>query len=327
MSDHPPSKHCVSQPSAPLEFGPLLPLSSAAGGWRARVHQVPAATDNLCWLIEYAPQRVALVDGPSALEVSAYLNAHQLTLTHVLNTHTHGDHIGVNHALAREGSLEGVEVWASASAPIEVPGLTRALRDGEALKLGELEGFVWLTEGHLNGHISFVWGASLERASCEEPQGFEERPLALFCGDTLFTGGCGYVFDGPMSVMAESLCKLASLPPSTLVCCAHEYTLDNLHFALSLEGEALEGEALEGECPKERAAREALKERALEVSALRAEGKSAVPSQLGLERLTNPLLRAALRGDQGVSFERVRRLKDSRAYRQATFEATLEALR
>ena len=293
------SQHCVTQPTPPFEIGPALTLQGGAT-WRARVHQVPAARDNLCWLIEYAPQRVALVDGPSASEVVSYLATHQLTLTHVLNTHTHGDHIGVNRELISRGLMEGVEVWASASAPVEVPGLTRALHDGEELSLGELKGFVWLTEGHLNGHISFVWGAHPDESS-----------PALFCGDTLFTGGCGYVFDGPMSTMASSLERLASLPPSTWVCCAHEYTLDNLHFALSVEPH-----------------NKALRARAARVSALRETGGCAVPSRLSEELESNPFLRATLntlRPDPslgslderaGERFERVRRLKDSRAYRE-----------
>ena len=84
-------QHCVTQPTPPFEIGPQLTLEGGAT-WRARVHQVPAARDNLCWLIEYEPQRVALVDGPRASEVASYLATRQLTLTHVLNTHTHLQH-------------------------------------------------------------------------------------------------------------------------------------------------------------------------------------------------------------------------------------------
>lgn len=278
------------------------------------VHQVPAASDNLCWLIEYEPQRVALVDGPGASEVLSYLSQRELTLTHILNTHTHGDHIGVNRALEAEGLLSGLEVWGSASAPVAIPGLTRSLSDGDTVQLGSLEGVVLLTEGHLNGHISFVFGVRAE----EEAQQTEAE-LALFCGDTLFTGGCGYVFDGPMSVMAQSLSRLARLGPNTQVFCAHEYTLDNLHFALSVEP-----------------GNHALLKRAREVTQLRSEGRSTVPSRMSSELQTNPFLRESpeLRSAVGAGphegqvevFERARRLKNSKAYRARSMEALLSSL-
>lgn len=317
-------QHCVTQPTPPFEIGPQLTLEGGAT-WRARVHQVPAARDNLCWLIEYEPQRVALVDGPRASEVASYLATRHLTLTHVLNTHTHGDHIGVNRELTSRGLMEGVEVWASALAPVEVPGLTRSLHDGEHLSLGPLKGFVWLTEGHLNGHISFVWGA--QEALSEDKERSEEGSPALFCGDTLFAGGCGYVFDGPMATMATSLERLASLPPSTWVCCAHEYTLDNLHFALSVEPD-----------------NQALSARVAQVIALREAGGCAVPSRLSEELESNPFVRAVmgtlhpstsldtqpldtqpLGVEESVAerFERVRRLKDSKAYRERPLNALI----
>jgi len=291
--------HAVTTPNEPIELG--LSLSD---GWRPRVHQVPAASDNLCWLIEYREGEVAVVDGPGATELKAYLSLHGLRLTHLLNTHTHGDHIGVNRALERAGELEGLEVWGSALAPSPIPGLTRALREGERFKLGELEGLVWLTEGHLNGHISLIIGSPSEA-------------LALFCGDTLFCAGCGYVFDGPMSVMAESLDRLSALTPSCLVFCAHEYTLDNLHFALSLEPSS-----------------EALRARVHQARSLRAEGRSTVPSRLAEELATNPFLRfespelrAAIGAEPGASraaiFELTRRLKDSKRYRERALEELL----
>jgi hydroxyacylglutathione hydrolase len=183
---------------------------------------------------------------------------------------------------------------------------------------------VWLTEGHLNGHISFVWGAQQELLhACTE-----EHSPALFCGDTLFAGGCGYVFDGPMATMATSLEHLASLPPSTWVCCAHEYTLDNLHFALSVEPN-----------------NQALKARVARVIALREVGGCAVPSRLSEELESNPFVRAVmgtlhsstsldtqpldtqLLSGVGQSaaerFERMRRLKDSKVYRERPLNALI----
>jgi hydroxyacylglutathione hydrolase len=119
---------------------------------------------------------------------------------------------------------------------------------------------VLLTEGHLDGHVSFVFGD------------------LLLCGDTLFAGGCGRLFDGPPSKMHDSLQRLAALPGDTKVCCAHEYTQDNLRFAWSLEP----GNA-------------ALAERIRRVWALRAEGGCTVPSRVEEERATNPFVRTGSR--------------------------------
>jgi len=239
-----PSGHVISS----------LPPSFSIGE-DARVHQVPTAQDNLCWLIEYAPGSVAVVDGPDAESVLAFCRLHGLSITHILNTHTHGDHVGINRDLLARGYTE-LEIWGSALCADQIPGLTRELHEGDQLKLGQLRGEVWLTEGHLDGHISFIFEG------------------ALFCGDTLFGAGCGYLFDGPPQKMYDSLTRLASLPPKTAVCCAHEYTLDNIHFALSVD-------------PKNRA----LQARASALIPLRAEGRSSLPSTIELERLTNPFLR------------------------------------
>jgi hydroxyacylglutathione hydrolase len=116
---------------------------------------------------------------------------------------------------------------------------------------------VWLTEGHMNGHITYL------------------TPGAVFCGDTLFAGGCGYLFDGPPAKMWASLNRLATLPEDTLVFCAHEYTLDNLRFAAWVEPDNRD-----------------LRERLAVTTRLRAEGRCAVPSTIGEERATNPFLRA-----------------------------------
>ena len=113
-----------------------------------------------------------------------------------------------------------------------------------------------LTEGHINGHISYL---------------FDD---VLFCGDTLFTGGCGYLFDGPPSKMLRSLELLGKLPWETRVCCGHEYTQDNLRFAWSVEPD-----------------NEALAQRIRDVWSLRTKGQSAVPSTIGMEKTTNPFMR------------------------------------
>lgn len=277
--------HVVTQPNAPI--------TSASG--QLRVHQVPAATDNLVWLIEHvATQETAVVDGPSASEVLAYVGAHGLRLTTVLNTHTHGDHIGINYALQKTGQLEGMRVVGSRSRAGEIPGLTDPVDDGDTVRFADVTGRVLLTEGHLNGHISFV---------------FDDL---LFCGDTLFGGGCGYLFDGPPKTMHESLTRLAALPPETHVFCAHEYTMDNLRFAFSVDPE-----------------NEALRARIKRDHSIRGEGRSTIPSTIGLERATNPFLRQsdpeirarvqeALQGSPSADhewFAAIRALKDRKDYK------------
>ena len=310
----PKKAHTVKIANQPLE----LRISTRS---KIKLHQVPAAVDNLCWLIEYEPQKVALVDGPNAEEILNYLAQHQLQLTHILNTHTHGDHIGVNQDLAKRNMLQDIEVWGSAKAPSPIPGLSKALHDGDQIILGELSGSVILTEGHLNGHISFVFNLNQninDPESDSASKNFNLIECLLFCGDTLFAGGCGYVFDGPMSSMAQSLDKLASLPKQTLICCAHEYTLDNLHFALSIEPGNLK-----------------LQERAYQVIQLREKGYSTVPSTLQEELESNPFLRShslEIIKKLGVNpnesrsfiFEKTRRLKDQKVYRNYPLKELLK---
>jgi len=244
-----PVAHVVTAPHPPFE---------AAGG-RLEVHQIPASRDNLVWLL-VAPgtREAAVVDGPDAAGTLAYCEAHGLTLTTILNTHTHGDHVGINRDLARRGRLDGLRVVGPARAAAAVPGLTEPVDEGDAVDFGGVTGRVLLTEGHIDGHVSYL---------------FED---ALLCGDTLFAGGCGYLFDGPPAKMHQSLERLATLPGETRVCCAHEYTLDNLRFAWTVEP----GNA-------------ALAARIGEVRAIRAAGGATVPSTIAVERATNPFLRHA----------------------------------
>lgn len=277
--------HCITDPSTPI--------SIARGA--ARVHMVPAASDNISWLIEYTPGSVALVDGPSLRPVLEYCAAQQLTVTHVINTHTHGDHIGVNHGLKRNwGDLscalsDQLEVWGGARVAEEIPHLTRPLSEGDRCTLGPLQGVVWLTEGHLDGHISlFFW------ADTEDDRPAEGDQAALFCGDTLFAAGCGRLFDGPAEKMHQSLQRLCALPSDTLVFPAHEYTQDNLRFACHI-------------APND----EAIVERLREVDEVRAQGRSTLPSDVALERSTNLFFRAP----SVERFAELRALKDRGVHR------------
>ena len=284
--------HTVTHPVAPF----------VAMGGALRIHQVPSATDNLIWIgVCTQTGEGFVVDGPTDVEVIDWRERHpEVRLRTILNTHTHGDHVGVNHALAKRGELGDWRVVGPSRAADDVPGLTEPVDEGDLVTIGAVTGRVWRTEGHLNGHVSYVFGD------------------VVFCGDTLFAGGCGYLFDGPATVMFDSLMRLASLPPETRVCCAHEYTQDNLRFAWSIEPDNAELEA-----------------RIRSVWSVREQGGCAVPSTIGMERATNPFLRpgsptiraslARAFPDQtpvehADVFAAVRRLKDGRAYKALSDE-------
>ncbi len=268
--------HVVQVPPAPFA------LSA-----RVTVHAVTAATDNYCWLLaDSETGDVVVVDGPEAAPVLKFVESRGWRLVSIWNTHTHGDHIGINQELlASKLTVVG---------PLGCPGLTRLVDEGDRIPFADVEALVWRTEGHLKGHLSFV------------------LPGAVFCGDTLFAGGCGYLFGGDAPAMFRSLMRLASLPPETRVCCAHEYTWDNLKFAWSVE-------------PENRA----LAERIRSVRALRAEGRGEVPSTIALEQATNPFLRPGspeIRARvAGASFEAVfaatRAWKDQKEYRSIEDDA------
>jgi hydroxyacylglutathione hydrolase len=239
--------HVVTRPT---------PMFTTASG-SLEVHQLPAAEDNLVWLLRCTQTNTAaVVDGPDAEAALQAAEALGCSLSIILNTHTHGDHIGINRDLESRGLLAGMAVIGPAGAAAAVPGITRAVTEGDAVRVGDAVGRVLLTEGHINGHISFV---------------FED---VLFCGDTMFAGGCGYLFDGPPPKMFRSLLRLAELDSATRVCCAHEYTQDNLTFAWHVEPD-----------------NEALADRILDVWARRAHGACTVPSTIAEERATNPFLR------------------------------------
>jgi hydroxyacylglutathione hydrolase len=218
---------------------------------------VPAFNDNYLWLI-HDGVNAAAVDPGDAQPILAALKAHGLTLTAILLTHHHADHTGGVPALLqhyavpvygpRNDGIAAVTQPLSEDATVHVPGLD--------LQLSVLE-----VPGHTLGHIAYF------RAG-DEPW--------LFCGDTLFAGGCGRLFEGSPSQMVDSLNKLAALPAETKVFCAHEYTLSNLRFASAVDP----GNA-------------ALQARVEADTAKRARGVPTVPSTIGMERNTNPFLRYA----------------------------------
>ena len=223
---------------------------------RLQIERVPALQDNYLWLVrEPKSGAVAIVDPADPTPVRAALKKHGWTLTHILNTHHHADHVGGNLALKQEF---GCTIVGPAPDAARIPGIDVPVGDGDTYRFGEAQAKVFFVPGHTRGHIAYWF-----------PQ-----HAALFCGDTLFALGCGRLFEGDPRMMWTSLSKLMTLPDDTLVYCGHEYTQSNGRFALTLEP----GNA-------------ALKARMDEVVANRQAGKPTVPSTMGLEKKTNPFLR------------------------------------
>jgi hydroxyacylglutathione hydrolase len=217
---------------------------------------VPAFQDNYLWLI-HDGVHAAAVDPGDAEPILAALDTHKLTLTSILLTHHHADHIGGVPDLLRRNKVPVYGPRAEA-----IPGVTEPVAGGQRITVAGigLEMDVLDVPGHTLGHIAYVRHTPGERW--------------VFCGDTLFAGGCGRLFEGTPAQMVESLSKLAALPDDTLVYCAHEYTLANLRFADAVEH-----------------GNRALQLRLRDEGAKRAVGLPTVPSSIGLEKGTNPFLR------------------------------------
>ena len=214
-----------------------------------------AFADNYIWILHDGHKAVA-VDPGDAQPVKAYLANEGLQLSAILVTHHHPDHVGGVDAL-REST--GAVVYGPARERIPEP-LTR-LSQGDAVEVLGLNFRVLDVPGHTAGHIAYV---------CDN---WEGAPL-LFCGDTLFSGGCGRLFEGTPAQMLASLDRLAALPDNTRVCCTHEYTLSNLKFAQAVEPHNADLLAYTVHC-----------------EALRAAGQPTLPASLATERPINPFLR------------------------------------
>jgi hydroxyacylglutathione hydrolase len=231
-----------------------MPQTSSA---TLEVHLVPCLSDNYAYLIrDPASDAVGIVDPSEAAPVEAALAERGWKLTHVINTHHHFDHTGGNLELKEKW---GAEVVGPAADRERIPGIDRAVADGEVWRFGTQEARVMDIPGHTKGHIAFWFEAS----------------KAVFTGDTLFALGCGRMFEGTAPQMWASLSKLAALPDDTRVYCGHEYTQSNARFALTMEPDNA-----------------ALKSYAAEVDRLRAEGKPTIPTTIGREKAANPFLRA-----------------------------------
>lgn len=215
---------------------------------------VPAFDDNYLWIVHNGRHAIVVDPGDADAIVQA-LSQHQLTLSAILLTHHHPDHTGGVPALR---ALFEVPVYGPSNDGIE--GITNALNDGDTVLIEplSLKLEVMSVPGHTLGHIAY----------------YTAEQAWLFCGDTLFAGGCGRLFEGTPAQMLNSLDRLAALPENTLVYCAHEYTLSNLRFAQEIEPDNLE-----------------LSARIVLEQSKRAQNTPTVPSQIGIEKLTNPFIR------------------------------------
>lgn len=224
---------------------------------RLIVEQVPVLSDNYVYLAcEPEGGACAAIDPAAAEPVLAALAAKGWRLTHILNTHHHSDHTGGNLELKRATGC--TIVGGRADAP-RIPGIDVEVGGGETFLLGRAAATVFDVPGHTSGHIAY-WFQDSE---------------ALFCGDTLFSLGCGRLFEGSPDQMWDSLSLLRDLPGETRVYCAHEYTAANGRFARLLERD-----------------NKALMARLDEVADLRARGRPTIPSTIAAERAANPFLRA-----------------------------------
>jgi hydroxyacylglutathione hydrolase len=224
---------------------------------KLEIELVPCLKDNYAYLAFDSAEGVcAVVDASEAEPVRRALEARGLKLTHILSTHHHMDHVGGNLALKQ---AFGVQVVGAAKDAARIPGIDIGLKEGDTFGLGSHVARVLEIPAHTSQHIAFWF----------------EADRAVFTGDTLFAMGCGRLFEGTADMMWSSLSKLMRLPDDVRIYCGHEYTEANGRFALTVEPENAD-----------------LKARMEEVRAKRARGLPTIPTIMGLEKKTNPFLRA-----------------------------------
>ena len=233
--------------------------------------RIPALSDNYIWLIhDAASGETAVIDPAEAQPVLDAAAARGWAVGQIWNTHWHPDHTGGNAAIK---AATGALVTGPAAEAAKIPTLDRQVAEGDTVRLGAIEATVLEVPAHTAGHIAFH--LSTERAA--------------FVGDTLFAMGCGRLFEGTAEQMHANLQRFATLPPETVVYCAHEYTLSNGRFALAAEPE-----------------NEAIRKRMVSVETARAAGEATVPTTIALELATNPFIRAS----SAARLAELRRWKD-----------------
>ncbi|GBQ83279.1 hydroxyacylglutathione hydrolase [Gluconobacter albidus] len=233
------------------------------------IKPIPVLSDNYAWLLTTPQGARAVVDPGEPRPVMDEIGEGRLDM--ILLTHHHADHTAGTEALRER---YGAQVCGPRQKQEWLPRLDHAVEGGDVVSLGSTQIRVLSTPGHAVGHVSYV---------------VDEVP-ALFCGDVLFSLGCGRLLEGTAQELFDSLNGYDSLPDSTLVCAGHEYTRSNLAFALHVDPDNA-----------------ALKARAGEVERLLEAGRPTLPVALGVERRTNPFLLAP----DVETFARLRREKDT----------------
>ena len=227
-----------------------------------QVKRLSALSDNYIFLLHDPQKNIAAVVDPAepepVLNCLAELGAE---LVAIFNTHHHSDHVGANRALMQK--FPQLTVYGGAEDRGRIPGQMVYLKEGDRVQFSDRTAEVFFIPGHTRAHIAYYFAPSSSEETGE-----------LFCGDTIFAGGCGRLFEGTPAQMVDSIGKLRQLPDNTQVWCAHEYTLGNLKFAVTVDPDNAD-----------------LQNRYHQVQEQRSRGEATIPSLLGIEKRTNPFLR------------------------------------
>ncbi len=221
-----------------------------------RVELIPILSDNYAYFIHESIGNVsAIIDPGESKIILSYLKEKNISLDYILCTHHHSDHTAGCLAIKQQTHCQ---IYGPHNEASRIPGIDHPLKEGNSISIGKATANIINVPGHTSGHIAY-W--------------FETENI-LFSGDTLFSLGCGRVFEGTNRQMLQSLLRLRSLPPQTLIYCGHEYTLNNAKFALNIDPN-----------------NQVLIKRAAEVDQLRIANKPTIPSLMENESFCNPFLR------------------------------------
>ena len=253
------------------------------------IYRLAVLSDNYIFVLHDPIKNIAAVVDPAIAEpVLAKVEELGAKLVAIFNTHHHGDHVGGNSAIINK--FPEAIVYGGEKDRDRIPHQQIFLQAGDRVNFGDRQAEVFFVPGHTYAHIAYYFPPT-------ENEGGE-----LFCGDTLFAGGCGRLFEGTPTEMMHSLDQFRQLPDATRVWCAHEYTLGNLKFALTVEPENLD-----------------LQSRMVAAQEMREKGVATIPTTIGLEKLTNPFMRwdvPAIQRSAGTEigdrvFARIRGKKDN----------------
>lgn len=234
--------------------------------------RIPVLSDNYVWLVHDPESGATMVVDPAVAEPALAAAATRgWTITDIWNTHWHPDHTGGNAGIKE---ATGCRITGPAAEYARIPTLDVQVRGGDKVRLGDHVADVWDVPAHTAGHVAYHFPGD----------------GTIFVGDTMFAMGCGRLFEGTAEQMFDNMRKLDALDDATRVYCAHEYTLSNARFAVTVEPDNI-----------------ALAARLAAVEAARAAGEATVPTSIGEERATNPFLRAPSAAELG----RIRALKDA----------------